>query len=44
MTSEARDLAEQMHHLALLLGIDPHTPWPEITRQARERIEEEEQK
>ena len=36
----ARDLAKQMHALAELLGIDPQTPWPEIARQARERIEE----
>ena len=43
MTHPARDLAEQMHALAELLGIDPHTPWPEIARQARERLNREEQ-
>lgn len=39
MTPEARDLAEQMAALADLLGIDRNTPWPEVARQARERIE-----
>ena len=37
----AADLAEQMHALAVLLDLHPHTPWPEIARQARERLNRE---